>query len=98
MTTFLHSLACLLLTGSSTFCFVQIILMASDDGYPPKYSVISCTISINRNQFGPVFIYPNFQNSYEFNILETQNIGDVFASVSARDADSQVTMLYFLFI
>ncbi|KAL5018733.1 hypothetical protein ScPMuIL_004455 [Solemya velum] len=67
----------------------KIIIMAADDGYPQKSDVISCTISLDRNQVAPIFVFPNFQNQYEFNILETQALGDVFGSVTARDTDSQ---------
>ncbi|XP_046579033.1 protocadherin Fat 4-like [Haliotis rubra] len=60
---------------------------AFDDGVPPQQSstLAQVTISIDRNQFGPLFV----DVPYEQTIRETIPVGTSVLQVSARDNDPQ---------
>lgn len=63
----------------------KVRLRVQDGGTPPKSDVAVLSVSVQRNLNAPVFQ----PNQYEAAILETQNVGVPFVTVSAKDEDQR---------
>jgi len=63
---------------------LQLIVQASDNGYPALYDTETVTVSVTRNTLPPTFV----QRNYTTTILETQRLGDAIITVTATDPDS----------
>lgn len=61
-----------------------LIILAEDNGDPPKSAQMILTVPINRNQNKPRFL----SNNKNVIILENQKLGEPIESVSAFDSDS----------
>ena len=71
----------------------KVRVRVSDGGTPPRTDVTVVTVSVQRNLQAPVFQ----PNSYEAAILETQNVGVPFVTVSAKDEDQRAPFNTFRF-
>ncbi len=68
---------------------LQIRIIASDGGSPPRTDTTVARVSVNRNLARPKFE----PTTYEAKILETTSIGEVIATISAKDEDMRVSHL-----
>ena len=65
--------------------------MAVDDGLPPKHTIASLLIEVQRNLRRPNFT----QSIFEDVILETDPIGKIVLRVIANDADNFVCFHFY---
>ena len=69
-------------------------MVVSDGGTPQKRTTATAVVSVERNLHAPVFA----PGDTDVVILETQELGVAFASVTATDADSKVSPQSKLFL
>lgn len=66
--------------------FVQLRVVAADDGDPQKVATATAMISVQRNLAAPVFQ----PQRLDLDILETQPLGVAIADLNATDSDTKV--------
>lgn len=73
-----------------SFSAVQIRLSLSDQGQPPRSASNQAVVNVTiiRNQQAPIF----FSSEYRVTIQETASIGTSVQTVSASDADTNVSI------
>lgn len=69
-----------------SYFLLQVRLQIKDGGSPPRSSVSTLQIFVNRNMLPPSFL-----RNFNVSILENSPVGVVITSVKAEDQDPQVT-------
>jgi len=71
------------------WCVLQLLVEAYDTAYPTETASATVTITVAKNEFGPVYD----QSPYCVTINETLTINNCFLTVSATDQDGD-TLTY----